>query len=72
MVGENKMPQAPQWLRNKFPGDDAEALAVLEANFNDDRGMLSLKDPTYKMTDREWEAILYLVHEWDYGYKGAK
>lgn len=32
------MPQAPQELRDKFPEWDGEALDVLRANFNVDRG----------------------------------
>lgn len=63
------MPQAPQWLRDKFPGDDAEALEILEANFTEKAGVFRKKDPNYQPTEREFEAIDYLFQEWDYGYE---
>lgn len=63
------MPQATEELRAKFPGDDQEAFAVLEANFNTSRGgMITPKVLGYKPTEREDEALDYLFHEWDYGY----
>jgi hypothetical protein len=62
------MPQASDELRAKFPGQDSEALAVIQTNFNDDRGWLTLKDPSYKPTERERDAVDYLVFEWDYTY----
>lgn len=62
------MPQASDELRAKFPGHDAEALEVLRKNFRDNKGCLSLKDPNYKPTEREWDAVDYLIHEWDYDY----
>jgi hypothetical protein len=62
------MPQAPQWLRDKFPGDDSEALDVLEDNFTIDKGMIRPKVQGYLHTQREADAISYLVHEWDYAY----
>jgi hypothetical protein len=64
------MPQATPELQAKFPGGDAEAWGVLRENFRDDCGMIRPKDPKYRpTTDREWEAINYLFHEWDYGYE---
>lgn len=65
------MPQASDELRAKFPGHDSEALEVIATNFNDDKGWITLKDPNYKPTEREWDAVDYLIHEWDYAY-GSK
>ena len=66
------MPQATDELRAKFPGDDGEALDVLEQNFVVDRtGVIRKKDSAYKPTDREFDAIDYLFQEWDYGYEGG-
>lgn len=62
------MPQATPELAAKFPGDDQEALEVLEANFIERAGVFCKKDPKYQPTEREWDAIDYLFHEWDYGY----
>lgn len=62
------MPQATDELRAKFPDDDAEALEVIRENFNDDKGWITLKDPNYKPTEREWDAVDYLIQEWDYAY----
>lgn len=63
------MPQASKRLRNEFPGGDSEALEVLEANFIVDRtGLIHRKDVNYMPTGREWDAVDYLFHEWDYAY----
>ena len=64
------MPQASDELRAKFPGHDSEALAVIEKNFVNDKGWISRKDVGYQPTDREWDALTYLIHEWDYAYTG--
>lgn len=62
------MPQATQQLRDKFPGGDREALTVLEANFKHDAGVFTKKTHGYVPTEREWDALDYLLDEWDYGY----
>ena len=63
------MPQASDELRAKFPGDDQEALAVIDANFWISRGgVIYPKQIGYQMTEREGEAIDYLCDEWDYAY----
>lgn len=65
-------PQAPEWLRKKFPGDDWEAMNVIEQHFEWGQPkywIIRKKDPAYQMTDREWDAILYLCEEWDWGYE---
>ncbi len=64
------MPQAPDSLRKKFPGSDREALAVLKENFTETKGLISKKLATYKPTRREWDAVDYLIQEWDYAYRG--
>lgn len=63
------MPSAPQWLRDKFPGDDQEALAVLEDNFTEKAGVFRRKDSNYSPTERENDALDYMFYEWDYGYE---
>lgn len=63
------MPSAPTWLCDLFPGDDEEALKVLERNFVVPRGfIIHPKVAGYKPTQRENEAIDYMFMEWDYGY----
>lgn len=65
------MPQASEELRAEWPGWDAEAIAYLES-----RGYTLERDwtwthPTIKtheaMEQREWSALVYLIHEWDFG-----
>jgi hypothetical protein len=63
------MPQASDELRAKFPGWDDEALAVLEENFTENRGVIRPKTAGYVPTDREKDAIDYLFQEWDYEYQ---
>lgn len=63
------MPSAPEWLCEKFPGGDAEALGILDANFTVRRdGLIHPQVTGYKPTRREGEAIDYLFMEWDYAY----
>lgn len=63
------MPQAPDYLRAKF-AHDGEAWAALGDNFTDTRGLIRPK-PGHKPTDREFDAIDYLVMEWDYAWEPA-
>lgn len=63
------MPSAPDWLRDRFPGGDREALDILDANFVETAGMFRKKEAGYVPTVREWEAIDYLFREWDYAYE---
>lgn len=62
------MPQAPEWLRRRFPKGDAQAIKALEADYNLNKGVITKKDPAHRTTRRQSEAIAYLVHEWDYAY----
>lgn len=63
------MPQATDELRSKFPGWDSEALDVLRPNFTVARnGVIRPKTSNYEPTERESDAIDYLIQEWDYGY----
>lgn len=62
------MPQAPNWLRRKFPGGDSEALGVIATNFDEQSGLITPKAKDYKATQHEHYAILYLIEEWDYAY----
>jgi hypothetical protein len=62
------MPQASDHLRAEFPGYDSEAMDVIGAHFEVNRGLISPKQPGYTPTERESDAIDYLVFEWDYAY----
>lgn len=64
------MPTAPKELRDKFPGMDTEALQLLEAaGFTVSKDFIVRKPkPDYNPSSREFDAIDYLVEEWDYGY----
>jgi len=62
-------PQASDERRRRWPGGDAEALIFLN-----DSGFRLQRDYTfqppsadYMPTERELDAIAYLVEEWDYG-----
>lgn len=61
------MPQASEELRAKFD-NDAEASIVLEnAGWACDGGWWSM--PTHEPSEDEWDAITYLVHEWDHAIR---
>ena len=63
------MPSATEDLRNKFPGDDREALEVIDENFIvDSSGRIRPKIADYEPTLRENDALDYLFYEWDYEY----
>lgn len=69
------MPQATDELRAKFPGWDQEAQEVLGTNFTlhyPSVGIIRKRDPKYKPTEREWDAVDYLIQEWDYAYEPPK
>lgn len=64
-------PQATPELRAKFPGGDSEAMEVLKLNFEWGEPkpfIIRKKNPNYEPTQREWDAVDYLFHEWDWGY----
>jgi hypothetical protein len=63
------MPSASEELRAKFPGSDQEAIGVLRKHFVAQKFVWRKIDPKYKPTQREWDAINYLFHEWDWGYE---
>lgn len=63
------MPQASNELRAMFPGHDAQALAVIDANFVVAKGwVIRPRVSGYKMSDQEGYAIDYLCDEWDFAY----
>lgn len=49
--------------------DEREALDILDLNFTEKAGVFRKKDKSYLPTIREFEAIYYLFHEWDYAYE---
>lgn len=65
------MPSGCPKLHEKFQ-HDGNAWLVLKNNFVETSGHIRKKDPSYKPTDEELEAIDYLVFEWDYGYQDSQ
>jgi hypothetical protein len=64
------MPQACDELRKKFPGYDSEALEVIAQNFDvRGAGVIFKKNRHYEPTMREWDAVNYLIQEWDFAYE---
>jgi hypothetical protein len=62
------MPSTSDARRARWPGFDSEAHAVLGS-----RGFTMTKDwhftaPMRMLTEREWDALIYLFEEWDYGW----
>jgi hypothetical protein len=53
---------------NKW-NDDSEAWSHLNANFIDNRGLISPKEG-HIPSEEDMGAIIYLCYEWDYGYEG--
>jgi hypothetical protein len=64
------MPQASSELQAKFPNGDTEAMDVLHVNFTWPAGLIRKNDPQHTPTQREIDAINYLMQEWDFGYAG--
>lgn len=60
------MPQGPIELHDKW-GGPVQALQHLEANFIDDRGVISPRNDR-EPTEEDFSAIDYLCMEWDFGY----
>lgn len=52
--------------------DDKDAWDILDKNFYDYRGIIIKEDPNHPTSPQEWEAINYLLAEWDYEYYGDK
>jgi len=63
------MPSAPEYLKAKFPGSDAQAMKFLESHGFCLTGdwTWKLPSPDHIVTEDEWDAIEYLVLEWDFG-----
>lgn len=62
------MPQATPELQAKFPGMDVEAWEALTTNYDEHRFLIYPKVVGYKPTERESDAIDYLIQEWDWDY----
>ncbi len=63
------MPQTTPERAARWPGMDLQAMGVLLS-----RGYVLRRDfhwtpptPDHEVTDREEDAILYLIQEWDFG-----
>ena len=62
------MPSGPAHLHRRF-GDDGTAWAYLKRRgFHCHRGIILPPYRWYDATKGEWDAILYLVQEWDWDY----
>jgi len=60
-------PQATSEHGGRWPGWDGEAMEVLEkAGYKITREWSWIKPQNYIPTERELDAINYLVHEWDF------
>jgi hypothetical protein len=44
-------------------------LELLETNYTETGGWFCMKDAEHQMTEQEEAALLYLIEEWDYGYR---
>jgi len=74
------MPSTYDARAARWPGQDFQAdLHLTSQGFTltrDGRWEWVLPDPEYHVTARDWDAIMYLVQEWDFGGlrepKGAK
>lgn len=69
------MPQANEILRAKFPNGSQQALDILKPLcYIDDNFTIrpTSKAAMFYFTDRHFEAIDYLVEEWDYLYEPIK
>lgn len=65
------MPQAPDELRAKFK-DDSDAWDALKEHFDEKKFLIHPKVEGYVPTEREADAIDYLVLEWDWEYDSKK
>lgn len=67
------MPESPDWCRKIFMTENDDGILKaeerLEENFNINNGLITRKVHRYIETQEEYEALVYLVHEWDYGYE---
>lgn len=61
------MPQGRPEL-HAFWEHDGRAWEHLEPNFTSEDSIIRQKDPSYKPTFVDWQAIEYLVTEWDWGF----
>jgi hypothetical protein len=62
------MPQATDEQRDRWPGGDAEAITYLEAaGFKLTKIWTWIKPDGHDPTPKEWDAVDYLVNEWDFG-----
>jgi hypothetical protein len=61
------MPQTTPELRAKFPGFDAQACTYLKSQGYILTRQWEWVKPREEVTDDEWDALVYLVEEWDYG-----
>lgn len=63
------MPQANEYLSANW--DECKAWRQLEGNFKVSRGGMIYPIPEHKaegISKKDYEAIDYLIQEWDYGY----
>ena len=64
------MPMAPDDMRARWDGpNDKKALAHLEEGgyVLDDQYWWSHPDPDWEPSDEDWDAMNFMILEWDYG-----
>jgi hypothetical protein len=60
------MPQATKYLSDKF--NEESAWNQIRGKFTCDKGMFT-EIKGVALTDDDWDAVDYMIQEWDYGYK---
>jgi hypothetical protein len=60
------MPQAQDWLQEKF-STDLDALLTIDSAFTIDSKYLIRPRPGATPTQEQWDAVQYLLEEWDFG-----
>lgn len=64
---ESTMPQTTPERAARWPGGDSEAIKHLQAaGFTLNRDWTWTKPPDYQSTDRDIDAVVYLIEEWDF------
>ena len=64
------MPQTNDKRRARWPGWDTQAILYLESMgyiLTEDWRWKHISDPHNVPTEKEWDAIIYLVEEFDFG-----
>lgn len=74
------MPTASDELRDKmgvlFQGEKIDCVGplkfLLDRGFKEARGIIYPPNQDHQPTGDEWDCLMFLFHEWDFGYDGRK